>query len=149
LHSEVYTPQLVINGQTEMIGSNAAKITAAINKILSEAPRATVSIQSAKVDNDKININFTLAGDINNSEIHIALIEDKVTTPVKAGENNGVTLDNYNVVKNFKTITKIEDGENSCSIDVPSSSGFGNNSVIVFLQRKPNGEICAADKTEL
>src|SRR5450755_3698233 len=34
IHAEVYTPQLVINGQSEMVGSNESKISAVIKKVL-------------------------------------------------------------------------------------------------------------------
>ena len=48
LHADVYTPQLIINGQTEMIGSDAGKISNAINKVFAEQPDATLSIKTCK-----------------------------------------------------------------------------------------------------
>ena len=52
------------------------------------------------------------SGNIDKSVLNIALVEKKTTTDIKAGENGGATLTNYNVVRNFKTINKIENGIN-------------------------------------
>jgi hypothetical protein len=148
LHASVYTPQLVINGQVEMIGSDANKISSAINKILSEASQAVLSIKTVNEENGKVNIRFDVSGTTGNSDAKIALVENKTTTAVKGGENGGATLTNYNVVRNFKTINKFEAGENTCTIDIPASSDLKNLSVVIFLQQK-NNNIIAADKKEL
>ena len=147
LHADVYTPQLVINGQTEMIGSDEGKISAAITKVLSVPSDAALSIKNVKIENGKANINFDASGNTGNSVLNIALVEKKTTTDIKAGENGGVTLTNYNVVRNFKTIKKVENGNNTSVIDIPSSSDLKNMSVVLFVQQKGNNKISAADQS--
>lgn len=149
LHASVYTPQLVINGQAEMVGSDASKISSVVNKILSEESQAFLSIKSAKAEDGKVNINFNISGDTRNSDVHIALVENKTTTTINAGENGGATLAGYDVVISFKTIDKVKAGENTSSIDMPSSPDFKNMSVVVFLQQRDNYKIYAADKAAL
>ena len=146
LHSDVYTPQLVVNGESEMIGSDADKISTAINKVLAEQSEVTLSIKTAKVENGKVNINFDVSGNTGNSVLNIALVEKKTSTDVKAGENGGATLTNYNVVTNFKTINRVSDGNNVATIDIPSSPDLNNLSVVVYLQQKKNNKISAADQ---
>ena len=147
LHADVYTPQLIINGQTEMIGSDEGKISTAINKVLAEQPNTSISIKAVKPENGKANINFDASGNTSNSVLNIALVEKKTTTDIKAGENGGVTLTNYNVVRNFKTIKKVENGNNTFVIDIPPSSDLKNMSVVLFLQQKGNNKISAADQS--
>ncbi|MEP6951194.1 MAG: DUF1223 domain-containing protein, partial [Ginsengibacter sp.] len=110
LRAEVYTPQLVVNGQSEMIGSEESKISAAVNKILAQEPNANLSIKTAKPENGQVSINFITSGNTGNSILNIALVQKKATTEIKAGENGGATLTNYNVVRNFKTISQVNNG---------------------------------------
>ncbi|HEY5407819.1 MAG TPA: DUF1223 domain-containing protein [Ginsengibacter sp.] len=153
LHADVYTPQLIINGQAEMIGSDADKISNAINKVLGEQPDATLSIKTVKAENarlpdgqGKADIKFDVSGNTSNSILHIALVEKKTTTNVNAGENGGATLTNYNVVRTFKSINKVADGDNAATIDIPSSAELKDLSVVLFLQQKKNNKISAADQ---
>ena len=146
LHADVYTPQLVINGQTQMIGSDSGKISNTIKKVLAAQPDATLSIKAVKAENGKADVSFDASGNIGKSVLNVALVEKKTTTDVKAGENGGVTLTNYNVVRNFKTINKVENGNNVSTIDIPSSTDLKNMSVVLYLQEKKNNKISAADQ---
>ena len=148
LHADVYTPQLVINGQSEMIGSDADKISNTIKKVLAEQPNASLSIKTVKAENGKANISFDASGNTGNTVLNVALVEKKITTDVKAGENGGITLTNYNVVRNFKTINKVENGSNISTIDIPSSADLKNMSVVLYLQEKKNNKISAADQAD-
>lgn len=148
LHSNVYTPQLVINGSAEMVGSDANKIISTLNKIFSVQSDATLTIKKTEPENGKINISFDVEGNTGNSVLNIAVIEKKTVTPVKAGENGGATLTDYNVVRNFKTFTTFESGENNASIDIPVSLEPKNRAIVLYLQQKRNNRILAADKVD-
>lgn len=148
LKSDVYTPQLVINGTEEMIGSNANKLSVALQKIFSETPDAALSIKKAEEHDGKIDISFDVSGKINNSVLNIAVLENKTTTPVKTGENGGATLTDYNVVRDFKTIVQFSNGENNVAIDVPVSLDQKNRTLVLYVQEKDNHKITAADKID-
>lgn len=149
LKSDVYTPQLIINGQAEMIGSDAHKISSTLNKIFSEQPGATLKVTKAEPGNGKINIIFDAEGNTANSLLSIAVVERKTITQVNAGENGGAKLIGYNVVRNFSTINNIVNGKDTTSIDISPSSDLKNMSVVLFLQQKGNNKITAADKSDL
>jgi hypothetical protein len=146
MKAEVYTPQLVINGQSEIVGSDESKISVAVNKILTQQPNANLSIKTAKAENGQVNINFVASGNTGNSILNIALIQKKATTEVKAGENGGATLTNYNVVRNFKTVGQVNNGDNVSAIDIPASSDLKSMSVVLYLQEKNTNKISAADQ---
>jgi hypothetical protein len=149
LNASVYTPQLVINGEAEMVGSNANKISETITKVLNESPGAQLSIKSVDGENGQVNISFDASGNLTNALLNIALVEKKTTTEIKAGENDGVTLDNFNVVRNFKTINEVNNGNNTSVIEIPSGADLKNLSVVLFLQAKNNNKILAADEKSL
>ena len=82
-------------------------------------------------------------------KINIALVQNKVTTAIKAGENNGVTLTNYNVVTNFKTVSSIAAEKNESTIDMVSGIDKKDFSIILYLQDVSSNKIYAAAKTSL
>jgi hypothetical protein len=150
MKAEVYTPQIVINGQSEMVGSDESKISSTVKKVLAGEPDAELSIKTIKVENGKANICFDAAGNTGNSVLNVALIQKKATTDIKAGENGGVTLTNYNVVRNFTTITQVNNGVNATAIDIPAdTTDIKNMSVVLYLQEKNTNKISAADQAVL
>lgn len=147
LHADVYTPQLIVNGGNEMIGSDSNKIIHAVQKAFSQNNDADISIETIKNENGKALIHYTVSGNINKSVANIAIVEKQITTGVKAGENGGRTLTEYNVVRDFVTKNKITAGDNDASLDIPTSANTANLSIVVFLQQKDNKIIAAAQKS--
>ena len=139
LKAGIYTPQLVINGQTEMIGSDESKISNTLKKIQSEKSLAELSIKKLTSGNGTIKIDFVASGNDAGAVLNIALVEKKMTTNIKAGENSGVQLTNYNVVRNFKTISQLKNGDNTSDINIPPGIDANNISVVLFIQNKDNG----------
>jgi len=144
-----YTPQLVVNGEKEMVGSDANKISSTIKSEEQQAPTAHININSVTIDNAKATISYTIQGGENNSNLNIALVQTKTTTSVKAGENGGLTLTNYNVVRSFKTIPSAVEGTNTVSIDLVPGIEKKDFNVITFLQNSQTYKISAAAKSSL
>lgn len=102
----VYTPQAVINGSMEVLGSDEAEIERAI--------RATDAVQSSS----RIPVNFWHFGntiiieagglpsgsDTREATIWLAVVQKTVNVSVKGGENAGETLTYYNVVREFTPV---------------------------------------------
>ncbi|MDQ2719116.1 MAG: DUF1223 domain-containing protein [Bacteroidota bacterium] len=149
LNAQVYTPQLVINGQIEMIGSDADKISAIIKKAITQQTDASLLIKTVNPENGQLNVNFVASGNTLNSFLNIAIVEKKTTTQIKAGENDGITLNNYNVVRNFETNKQVNNGENIATINIPAQSDLKKMSVILFLQQNNSNKIIAAATVDL
>ncbi|MEO8764466.1 MAG: DUF1223 domain-containing protein [Ginsengibacter sp.] len=149
IKADVYTPQLVINGQQEMIGSNQSKISGGVKKALSEEASAELLIKNVKAENGRVNINFAASGNTGGSILNVALLQNVATTEIKTGENGGVTLTNNNVVRNLKTAGQVIEGNNVSSIDLIQGLDEKNISVVLFLQDKNTNKIVAADKAAL
>ena len=145
----IYTPQLVINGESEMVGSNENKISSTIESEGRKKSTALISINEVKIDNNKAIINCTVQSAENNSDLNIALVQAKAITSIKAGENGGRELTNYNVVRNFKTLHSIASGKNSMSIDLIPGGEKKDYSIVTFLQDPKTYRISAAAKSAL
>jgi hypothetical protein len=98
----IYTPQLVIDGRDEMIGTDAAAAQRAIAKALKQ-PRARVTL-AVDIDGDALiaraNVTDLPAEAMKDSvDAVLAVTEDGVTNVVKRGENSGRTLHHDAVVR--------------------------------------------------
>jgi hypothetical protein len=90
----VYTPQAVIDGHQDVVGSDEASLKAAIARAAKE-PHARLSMKWS-VDGDALAVDLTVAdipvGVKEPLEAWFALTEDDLTSIVKRGENGGRTL---------------------------------------------------------
>jgi hypothetical protein len=149
LKADVYTPQLIINGQTEMVGGDAAKIASTVQEILNQQPEALLTIKNAKVADGNLDISFTASGRTDHSQLNVVLVEKKTITKINAGENGGATLTDYNIARNFKSISHVINGDNTASIEIPPSPDYHNLLLVLFLQQKDNDRIIAASESNL
>ncbi|MBS1915282.1 MAG: DUF1223 domain-containing protein [Bacteroidetes bacterium] len=143
----IYTPQLVVNGTNECVGSNEQIVARAINDALKQNANVQIS-GMATMKGNKIAVTISVDGNYKNGLLNIALVEKKTSVPVKAGENNGVTLNNYNVVLWWKTIDAVEE-KNNISVDLPNDISRSNAKLIVYTQDKSSYKITGAAKISL
>ena len=132
-----------------MVGSEEDKIAATIKQFQKQEPVSQIVIGEIKTGNEKISVTYSVKGKLNNSVVNIALVQNKITTSIKAGENKGVTLINYNVVRNFKTISSIAAVKNETTIDMVSGIDKKDLSIILYLQDVSSNKIYAAAKSSL
>ena len=135
LGSGVYTPQMVINGSAEFVGSNRQRAAQSINQAL-ENDKSPVKIDDLTIrkTNNKLSINFDIDGDGQGKVAHVALVEKELEVDVARGENRGRKLHHDNVVRLFKSIS-ISNGENfETAMTLPKGINTDRSTVIVYLQ---------------
>lgn len=96
LHSEVYTPQLVIDGREQFVGSDAKAISASIAHA---ASRPKVALQISGAARAGSEAAFTVTAGTGQGDIWIAIADDRDESSVKRGENNGKTLSHVAVTR--------------------------------------------------
>ena len=138
----IYTPQIVVNGTTEFVGSDEQRIRAAIAKNSSVSP---VSLEAKRKNNTTIQLScsWQSTGPL---LLHVALVQKKAITAVKRGENNGKTLHHVNVVRQLKTVDAIS-GTGTVEIDFPAGLKEMDYQLIVFTQNKKNLSVEGAGQT--
>jgi hypothetical protein len=143
----VYTPQLVINGEKEMVGSDVEKIKAVVNSAADEKPLIQFNILNTRIRSNKVTVQYKIEGEKSNLLVHAALVESKVYTNIKAGENRGVKLFNYNVVRDFVTVSK-KDEPGNILLQLPQNSTAANFIIVLLAQDKKSGKIVGAYKQQ-
>jgi hypothetical protein len=142
----VYTPQLVINGEKEMVGSDVAKIEAGVNSAIDEKPAVQFSILNTAINSNNVVVQYNMEGETCNLMVYAALVQHKVFTNIKAGENRGVKLFNYNVVKDFVSTDK---KTTAVTLHLPDGAPAGNFSIVLLAQDKGSGKIMGALQSPL
>lgn len=145
--NSVYTPQAIVNGTKEFVGSNELQLKAAIGLFLKDNPDAQFKSISAEVQNNSPKVKFMLEGNYNDCIVNIALISLNETTPVKRGENAGEVLTSENIVRQFISIPATESGEIELkSLPLPD---INNRAIVAFIQRRNDMKIIGAVMTEI
>ena len=143
LKSGVYTPQVIINGEEQFVGSDENKLHASINKDLKENPEQNLSI-TAKANNNTIDVSYH-TNSTNN--LNIALIQLNAETKVQRGENHGATLHHINIVRDLQTIA-LKNNTGNISLSLPAGISAKDCEIIAFTQ-DANMKITSAAKTNI
>ncbi len=146
--SSVYTPQIVVNGRTEFVGSQEGNLRNAIRSGLQTPAKSELVFNSIKVDNDKATIQYHTERTSNNNTLLLALVEKNATTKVQRGENSGRTLSHVQIVTQLKSVALRNGNSGSESIALPHNFDPQKWEVIGFIQNPTNGEITGASKGE-
>ena len=147
-NNSVYTPQMIVNGSRQFVGSDEHDLKDALNKSLNTAPAAAFKTLTASLQNNTPpRVKFSLDGSYAGCNINFALISLSETTSIKRGENGGLTLTNENVVRQFITVPATAQGVINFKLSpVPA----GNNMAIVaYLQQSSNLKIIGASMAEI
>jgi hypothetical protein len=143
----VYTPQIVINGNKEYVGSNGTAIAGAVQLALQQNASVQISAETIIKEN-VVFINYTLNGNYKNNLLNIAVVETKASVPVKAGENSGAVLTDYNIVRSWNVISAIF-SKNKTEIELPKGLPLNNEKLILYMQDRNTYAITGAVKLNL
>lgn len=138
----VYTPQMVVNGRKEFIGSYEGPITKTITKELGQPAANALTLQT-HVEGSKLHVDFTATPE-KNAELVLALVQKTATSSVRAGENEGRQLTHVQIVRQL--YTQNVNNTKKISIDLPADFNAKGFELIGFVQHKKDGRITAATK---
>jgi hypothetical protein len=95
-----YTPQAVINGEAECVGSDSSQIDSLIAAALERQPRTRIELEARRTEGG-IELGYRVSGETAGRVLNLALLEPRVESAVKSGENAGERLAHVNVVRAF------------------------------------------------
>ena len=139
---QVYTPQMIINGQKEFVGSNKSETNSSVSECLNQKLRYRITLSHLVASSDKLKFSYGLDANPHGEILQVALVEKYIENLVERGENSGKRLHHDNVVRVFKSFPLSRQGE--VEIEIPELNSK-NLSLIIFAQNS-QGQIVAADK---
>ena len=145
--STIYTPQIVINGKTELVGTNETALFKAVSARLRESPAQSLTMISTVV-NGKIDIAYQTNGPLGKSNLVIGLIQKSGQSTVKGGENSGMTLNHVQIVRKL-SVEPLSMTSGTLHLTLPGDYKAKEWEVIAFVQDKASGAVLAAARCEL
>jgi len=141
----VYTPQIIVNGKTELVGSEEGTLRNAISASLQNSAGAKLDLAITSTDAKQANLKYTVDGADKKTVLQVAVVEKSAVSKVGAGENNGRTLSHVQIVRKLQKVT-LEGNSGTASISLPDGFDVKNWEIIGFLQNKANGSITGVAK---
>ena len=102
----VYTPQIVVNGQKEVLGSDSRAVQEAIGKAAKE-PQAEVAIAMTSAQTVSFRVSKLPPGS-HEAEILLGVTEGGLVTSVFGGENSGRQLRHAAVVRSLTSLGRLD-----------------------------------------
>ena len=146
--NSIYTPQAIVNGEKELVGSRENQLRSIIQEKLKTEPVATIGLSVNKSDSNNITVAYKLA-DAGKILLNIALVQIMATTNVKRGENDGRTLNHINIVRNFKSFSINKDADFKTGFKIPAGLTSKDLKVIAFVQNEKNMKITGASEAAI
>lgn len=129
--ASIYTPQIIVNGNTDVVGSNQNGMTAAIDKASKLKARFILNLNKLEQVEGYLHILCTTDKLPDNETINIALVEDEIENDVPRGENGGRRLRHANVVRSFTTLPLQQD--QNLKIKLPEMN-LKKATLIIYIQ---------------
>lgn len=145
LNSQVYTPQLVINGKKELVGSDQNAVESAIQNTISSSNNIKIGL-IAKVVSKEITVNYKTSETNSQNKLLITLVEKKSSSNVMKGENEGRHLLHWQIVHQQNQISLKSISEGTTSFPLPENFNPNDWEVIGLIQNTKSGEILGSAK---
>jgi hypothetical protein len=142
-----YTPQLVIDGRAEFVGSDRARARSAIVEAAGRPQAAGIELS---IDTSgKLMVKASSAKD--GAAVMLAITEDNLATKVGAGENNGRELRHAAVVRELRRLGAIQNGNFESSVPLAMEKDWkpADLRAVVFVQQGSAGEVLGAASVPL
>jgi hypothetical protein len=143
----VYTPEMIVNGQKEVLGSDPRAVQEAIDKAAKE-PQAQVAIAMASPQTVSFSVSKLPPGS-HEAEILLCVTESRHVTPVLGGENGGRELHHAAVVRTLTSLGRLDPrrpGEYSgvAQLNLRQDWNRANLKLVLFVQDRVTRRILGA-----
>lgn len=143
--SSVYTPQIIVNGTEQFVGSDERKLNAAVNKGLQQASTVKLSIDAKAGDDHAITVHYST--DALNANLHVALIQLSAENKIQRGENTGAILHHVNIVRDTEIVPAAASG--TLTLKIPDNLTTADCKVIAFTQNMGDNKISGAMESHI
>ena len=135
LNSTVYTPQMVIDGNAQFVGSDASEAQRDIAAAAKEPKPAQVTLHWE--GNNRLHVSVQSPVQ-DRGNVLLATTEDGLSTAVEAGENGGHTLHHAAVVRQLRQLGPTDKGAFDANVDVAPHADWNPAKLkVVILVQDP------------
>jgi hypothetical protein len=150
----VYTPQMVIDGKVQLVGSDKrGALEAAANAAKGEKTQVSITAVSMEANHVlalHIEVGRLPRGAVNSAKVLLAIADERDESHVATGENGGRTLRHIAVVRSLSQVGVLS-GTDELSRDVKINIAAkpGATRVVAFVQEEKTGIVWGAGSARL
>lgn len=144
----VYTPQMVIDGSTETVGSKRRKVEGLLKNARGREKLA-VRLTHPKPAMVRIQVPGRPSYDGTPATIWVAFYDNEHVTRVRAGENRGMVLRDRNIVRMLTPVGTWQGEPVDVSLSLEALGAAGRDACAVLVQAGGSGAILGADAVAL
>ncbi len=159
LSENIYTPQMIVNGQAEFVGNDGDRAYQEIGRA-AQTQTTVVELKAAAnaADPDLVDLSVQVAhpqtAKMRNSNVYLAVTENDLSSNVLRGENSGRLLRHAPVVRSFGVIGKLDSrgsnaGQITNTLRLPHEWKRENLKAVVFVQERDSYRITGAAIADL
>ena len=143
--SRIYTPQMIVNGKTEFVGSNQKTSQQAIKQAIISKTESAIAVTSV-IKDKTVDVHWKVEGLGQQDQVQVALVQNSGQQKVRRGENARRTLTHVNIVRVHKTITN-PGAEGQLQFSLPAGLSADDCHVVAFVQTPK--AVAAAAKSKI
>jgi hypothetical protein len=140
--SGMYTPQLLVNGREELVGSDRSRSRAAVERALRAPASALVTVLARRSASDvELEYRVDAPGAV---DLQLVVADDTAETRVKRGENADRLLRHRHVVRAFQTLRVTPPSTGKATLRLPADS-VGASFVVAYASDPLTLAVLGAD----
>jgi hypothetical protein len=140
----LYTPQMIVHGTTQFVGSREAQAFEAVKAALAKPALVEVGL-AAHERESQFEIDYQVRGAAEGDRLHLVLVQRRANTVVRAGENAGETLTHVSVVREHAE-RNVDGGQGSWRVTPESAA---EHAVVAFVQDPETLGVLGANQLSL
>lgn len=145
----LYTPQMVVNGTAQFVGSDRARASEAVRGALAQTSKARIAVvQRPAATKDGLAVSVSAEQVPPGARLHVALTETGLTTVVKRGENAGRTLQHVHAVRAHASGTAGYSKKRALTLRPPADLDRKRARLVAWAQDEA-GRVLAATSSRL
>ncbi len=130
----IYTPQVIVNGKAQVLGSDRAAIERAIAAMRSENVAMQLPIKLAVAGGGlKVDVPAFQMGNAN-GEVWLCGISRSVKVTIRRGENRNSQIEYHNVVRRWLKVGDWKGASATWNVPLENIQGEGIDAAIVYVQ---------------
>lgn len=146
--SSIYTPQIVVNGKIQFIGSDEKRLQEAIDESVKVLPLTDLQPTVLRPSHGQIPVSCGIVPSGSDTRLNWVLVQRSATDFIQRGENKGRTLKHYFIVRDFKSGPAYKSGQIQY-LQIPPDISAKDCDVVAFLQNSKTGQVLAAVRSPI
>ncbi|MFI7219535.1 DUF1223 domain-containing protein [Micromonospora maritima] len=130
----LYTPQMIVNGTVEFVGSDRRRAASAIDAALATPPGTPLTLAVVEAGDGRVVLDYGTGPLPEQARLNVALVERGLENDVPRGENAGRRLRQDTVVRAFRS-AELDVERGRVELDLPTAPDPRRASVVGYVQQ--------------